>query len=416
VGRVLVLTYGSTVVRRPLPNLRKVFPKKPISRFRKPAATLSHLDERSYAEVLRTPPTMDRMAGKSVKETASGQRQATSRAPLRSTGAGFSSTPTFPQVPGSAPFLGAAPKHSAPAIGVDTGLGVFSSFVQATGMQQGSSATSQQNPQFGFGAGPVPKGTTAPGLSTAPQGNSFMFGARSLERVADTSIGAAIARNKKPVVIDARRPSSFGGPSKNFGAQFGAQKIDLQPVPAAFKRVGSKRHAPEPAATEILSDKSDGKQAKPKFCFRCFSKGHATAECQATVFCEICESSEHVKQKCPITKAAKNVVQWVGHALDGNGFFHIPHAPFKGDTDKKTAKITVDGGVLSIEQLTEELQNRIPCPSTWVWDIRQDEDAFIVTLPTDDDLQRIIMYGGFFLKEKRYISILSSGPLKMRDC
>ena len=105
VGRVLVLTYGSTVVRRPLPNLRKVFPKKPISRFRKPAATLSHLDERSYAEVLRTPPTMDRMAGKSVKETASGQRQATSRAPLRSTGAGFSSTPTFPQVPGSAPFL-----------------------------------------------------------------------------------------------------------------------------------------------------------------------------------------------------------------------------------------------------------------------------------------------------------------------
>jgi len=114
--------------------------------------------------------------------------------------------------------------------------------------------------------------------------------------------------------------------------------------------------------------------------------------------------------------AAKNVVQWVGHALDGNGFFHIPHAPFKGDTDKKTAKITVDGGVLSIEQLTEELQNRIPCPSTWVWDIRQDEDAFIVTLSTDDDLQRIIMYGGFFLKEKRYISILSSGPLKMRDC
>ena len=50
--------------------------------------------------------------------------------------------------------------------------------------------------------------------------------------------------------------------------------------------------------------------------------------------------------------APKNVVQWVGHALDGNGFFHIPHAPFKGDTNKKAAKITVDGGVLSLEQLT----------------------------------------------------------------
>lgn len=67
-----------------------------------------------------------------------------------------------------------------------------------------------------------------------------------------------------------------------------------------------------------------------------------------------------MKQKCPITKAPKNAVQWVGHALDGNGFFHIPHAPFKGDTDKKTAKITVGGGVLSLEQLTEELQNASP--------------------------------------------------------
>ena len=116
------------------------------------------------------------------------------------------------------------------------------------------------------------------------------------------------------------------------------KQSDLQPVPAAFKRVGSKRHAPKPAATEIMSNKSERKQAKPKFCFWCFSKGHGTAECQASVFSEICESSEHVKQKCPITKAPKNVVQWVGHVLDGNSFFHIPHAPFKGDTDKKNAK------------------------------------------------------------------------------
>lgn len=106
VGRVLVLTYGSTVVRRPLPNLRKIIPKKPVSWYRKPAATLSHLDERSYAEVLRTPPTMDRRVGQPGKGTASGQGQATSRPPLRSTGAGFSPAPAFPQVPGSAPFLG----------------------------------------------------------------------------------------------------------------------------------------------------------------------------------------------------------------------------------------------------------------------------------------------------------------------
>jgi len=75
-------------------------------------------------------------------------------------------------------------------------------------------------------------------LSTAPQGNAFLFGPKSIEQVADTSTEVAIARNKKPVV-NARRPSSFGGSSKNFGAQFGAQKSDLQPVPTVFKRVGS---------------------------------------------------------------------------------------------------------------------------------------------------------------------------------
>ena len=96
-----------------------------------------------------------------------------------------------------------------------------------------------------------------------------------------------------------------------------------------------------------------------------------------------------MNQKCPIAKATKNVVQWVGHALDGNGFFHIPHAPFKSNNDKRTAKIPV------------ALQLRIPCPSSWVWDVRQEESSFFVKLPTVADLQRIIMYGGLFLKEKK---------------
>jgi len=28
------------------------------------------------------------------------------------------------------------------------------------------------------------------------------------------------------------------------------------------------------------------------------------------VFCEVCESKEHAKQKCPVMKAPKIVVQW----------------------------------------------------------------------------------------------------------
>ena len=132
-----------------------------------------------------------------------------------------------------------------------------------------------------------------------------------------------------------------------------------------FKQVGNKRHAQEASQSVMEAEIKVADQGKPKFCFRCFSKGHDRMECENSVFCENCESQEHVKQKCPSKKLPKNIVQWVGHALDGNGFFHIPHAPIKSANDNRTAKITLDGGSLSIEQLIIELQARIPCQSSW---------------------------------------------------
>ena len=65
-----------------------------------------------------------------------------------------------------------------------------------------------------------------------------------------------------------------------------------------FSKVGNKRQAPDPHSGDFEAEKGDVK----KFCFRCFTKGPATADCQAAVFCETCESDEHVKQKCPIAK------------------------------------------------------------------------------------------------------------------
>ena len=84
------------------------------------------------------------------------------------------------------------------------------------------------------------------------------------------------------------------------------------------------------------------------------------------VFCEVCESKEHVKQKCPVMKAPKIVVQWVGYAADGEGFYQIPHAPIKSTTDLKTAKITVEGVHLSAAQLIIELQHHIPSSNNWI--------------------------------------------------
>lgn len=118
-----------------------------------------------------------------------------------------------------------------------------------------------------------------------------------------------------------------------------------------FTKIGSKRHAHEPISASFDVKSEDNKNSKSKFCFHCFTKGHVNTECQASVYCKICESEEHVKQKCPIKKSPKNIVQWVGHALDGIGFFHIPHAPIKSVADNKTARITLEGGRLSATEL-----------------------------------------------------------------
>jgi uncharacterized protein with beta-barrel porin domain len=49
------------------------------------------------------------------------------------------------------------------------------------------------------------------------------------------------------------------------------------------------------------------KTATTKVCRRCGVKGHLMSECTATVFCEICRSSDHAMSRCPILMQPKPV-------------------------------------------------------------------------------------------------------------
>jgi hypothetical protein len=69
------------------------------------------------------------------------------------------------------------------------------------------------------------------------------------------------------------------------------------------------------------------KTVTTKMCRRCGVKGHLMFECTATVFCEICRSTDHAMTRCPILKQPKPVAQLVGQAADALAGFHIPHAP-----------------------------------------------------------------------------------------
>jgi hypothetical protein len=53
-------------------------------------------------------------------------------------------------------------------------------------------------------------------------------------------------------------------------------------------------------------------QTTTKMCKQCGVKGHLMFECTATVFCEICRSTDHAMVRCPVLKQPKPVVQLVG--------------------------------------------------------------------------------------------------------
>jgi hypothetical protein len=63
------------------------------------------------------------------------------------------------------------------------------------------------------------------------------------------------------------------------------------------------------------------------YCYRCLTRGHAKEECNVQLFHDICESSAHVKGRCPLLKKAKNMYAMTcGYAIDGLGFYYIPHS------------------------------------------------------------------------------------------
>ncbi|TVU25382.1 hypothetical protein EJB05_27876, partial [Eragrostis curvula] len=154
---------------------------------------------------------------------------------------------------------------------------------------------------------------------------------------------------------------------------------------------------PEAGKAAAVENTSGGKKEKtkekPKFCFRCFKPGHKKEECTVVLFCGICLSTEHLTAKCTVYKNPRQTAYPVGFEVDGFGFYHIPHAPLaQAKNDNKTALVRVEGGVLSIPQLVQELVRFIP--EKWTWQVNQvDENSFVA------DMQRSVAFGKADIKD-----------------
>jgi hypothetical protein len=88
----------------------------------------------------------------------------------------------------------------------------------------------------------------------------------------------------------------------------------------AVKEVPKKDKAESSAQGEAR-----GNINKP-FCHRCLTRGHPKEECVEALFCEICESSAHVKVRCPLLKKARSLYAMTcGYAVLVSTTSHTPH-------------------------------------------------------------------------------------------
>jgi hypothetical protein len=139
-------------------------------------------------------------------------------------------------------------------------------------------------------------------------------------------------------------------------------------------------------------------KGKPKWCFRCRTKGHATTECTAILFCNICEGGDHVAATCPIKKKPRPVALSVGYAVDGLGFFHIPHGPISTTKNEKNmALIKVIGGALQQADLVAHLQRLVP--EKFEWDAQlHAPNTWVTSFPSKVELKRTVNFGSADLK------------------
>jgi hypothetical protein len=108
--------------------------------------------------------------------------------------------------------------------------------------------------------------------------------------------------------------------------------------------------------------RSNSKFGKPPYCYSCLSRGHPKVECTTQLVCEICDSTSHVKARCTQHKeAVKSFAMTCGYAVDGLGFYYIPHSAVPRNKEaSKTVVIKVIQGNLTVAQVQAEMERLVP--------------------------------------------------------
>ena len=85
----------------------------------------------------------------------------------------------------------------------------------------------------------------------------------------------------------------------------------------------------KPTSSEIpeSSVQAEAKEngGKVPYCYRCLTKGHVIKDCIEIFYCDICDCDKHSRERCPLFRQAKVAAIPYGYAVEGLGFYYIPH-------------------------------------------------------------------------------------------
>jgi hypothetical protein len=138
------------------------------------------------------------------------------------------------------------------------------------------------------------------------------------------------------------------------------------------------------------------------YCYRCLTRGQAKEECQVQLFCDICESVSHAKGRCPLLKKAKTMFAMTcGYAVDGLGFYYIPHSSAtRPRSQARAAIIWVVEGEMNSMQVQAEMQRLVPAQTAW----RVEElgkNRFNTIFPSKGEMNRMREWGIVQTKDRK---------------
>jgi len=123
----------------------------------------------------------------------------------------------------------------------------------------------------------------------------------------------------------------------------GNDASELVPIRKMSKATLS-NEAPESSAQAATRDSS----GKTPYCYRCLTKGHVREDCDAGMYCEICNCIVHLTSRCPKFRGDKPCAIPCGYAVEGLGFYHIPQSVTSQQrSDARPAVIRVTDGTLT---------------------------------------------------------------------